>query len=216
MSTPIPERGISMSAPMIRSYMAGLKGCTRRLMKVQPPEGADILLREREKGVADFFNDHTQCLGTCKCPYGAPGDELYFKETFCHLEREGYKPIISYKADDPQPLPAEGWSLPPGVKWKSGRFMPRVDSRFRHIPITGIRVERLGDISEHDAQEEGARLLNMPDTGFGWTHDALSADRFETARHSFEWLWTQIHGPDSWDLDKMKFVWVISFPKHKN
>lgn len=69
----------------------------------------------------------------------------------------------------------------------------------RAIPleITGVRVERLQDISEADARAEGApRAVN--DIGDGY-------------RAGFAFIWRAIKGGDSWASNPL--VWVIEFKR---
>jgi hypothetical protein len=106
------------------------------------------------------------------CQYGKPGDRLWVRETFCYHD---YLARYLYKADGVT-----------GVKWKPSIFMPRIASRIM-LEITGIRVERLQDISEEDAIAEG------------WPK---SSDWYRS-------LWESINGQGSWVLNP--WVWVIEF-----
>lgn len=71
--------------------------------------------------------------------------------------------------------------------------MPRTASRIT-LEITGVRVERLQDISEADSRAEGAV----------W-------EQGQTAVNVFETLWETINGPGSWDSNP--WVWVLCFKR---
>lgn len=90
--------------------------------------------------------------------------------------------------------------------------MPRSHSRIT-LEITGVRVERVQDISEEDAKAEGvvSKPINDPmfkpeavefQSPLGWC---------STAKTAFEHLWGSINGPDSWAANP--WVWVVSFKK---
>ena len=75
--------------------------------------------------------------------------------------------------------------------------MPRWASRI-NLEITGIRVERLQEISEADAKAEGA------------TPAIVGADLDHLKyRAGYQTLWEQINGPGSWAANP--WVWVIEF-----
>ena len=84
-------------------------------------------------------------------------------------------------------------------KWKPSIFMPRKLSRIT-LEITGVRVERLLDISEGDAKAEGCE-----------PSDFRKADQSTPYRNEYQDLWDSINGKGSWA--KNPFVWVISFRK---
>lgn len=71
--------------------------------------------------------------------------------------------------------------------------MPRWASRIT-LEVVNVRVERLQDISEADAEAEG------------WTGPILG--RY-TAYHWYWELWESINGKGSWDANP--WVWVIEF-----
>lgn len=89
--------------------------------------------------------------------------------------------------------PTEGdWTRP-----RPSIHMPRWASRIL-LEITAVRVERLQDISETDAEAEG--IQEIVDAGVD--HDG-------TPRDAYRALWEQINGADSWSANP--WVWVVEF-----
>jgi hypothetical protein len=86
-------------------------------------------------------------------------------------------------------------------RYRHARFMPRWASRIT-LEITNVRVERLQDISEADAQAEGCRGPVSKETM--WETGLVPSEAFER-------LWTQINGLDSWAANP--WVWVIEFKR---
>lgn len=96
-------------------------------------------------------------------------------------------------------------------------FMPRWASRIT-LEITGVRVERLQDISEADALAEGVESWRA-----GWDEKTAvemflqgTRARIETheggiAKRLYMLLWESINGPGSWDANP--WVWVIEFKR---
>lgn len=168
------------SAPMVRAILASTKTQTRRVAKeFAGRDDLDAILRSypRQNG----------------CPYGQPGDRLWVRETFSgpHF-RTGEPPSLWHNFDElhywADGNPADGdWTRPiPSI------HMPRWASRIT-LEITGVRVERLHDISEADAASEGIPPNGPPPT---------------VGYHA---LWEQIHGPNSWDVNP--WVWVVDFKR---
>lgn len=174
----VKERPIIFSGEMVRAILDGRKTMTRRIVK----------------GRSGSWN-------VMECPYGQPGDFLWVRETFgTKIHHVTTTDTLVFKADHDEFHPANV------LRWRSPIHMPRWASRLT-LEITGIRVERLQDISEGDAKAEGV---------FSWW-EGLSQETKEKIYEGalgpvvFKLLWNSIHGEGSWDLNP--WVWVIQFRK---
>lgn len=99
----------------------------------------------------------------------------------------------------------EGW-------WKrNSLFMPKKAARI-WLECTGVRCERLQDITEADAIAEGIGLIDS-----GLFNDIRFVDYLDPKSNwrqpitSFQSLWAKINGIDAWDLNP--WVFVYSFKK---
>lgn len=164
--------------------------------------------------------DAHEFFSTC-CPFGAVGDRIWVRETWGvvshELDEDGR--IQPWNPDRPataiQEMPfgngyysghaiyaADGdftWGDDDGYEdgrscWKPSIHMPRAASRIL-LEITGVRVERLNDISEEDAKAEGAP-----------TECCVIGDKHFLG---FRSLWKSIYGEESWKANP--WVWCISF-----
>lgn len=201
------ERGILFNGDMVRAVLDGRKTKIRRIIKPQP-----IWVAEPN---VPFNTSDADPKGIINCPFGVVGDRLWVRETFAleHRVNYGQKPPFDdgrpikydeytwmqphYRATDPTPELDYEDGDGPKVKWTPSARMPRWASRI-NLEITGVRVERLQDISEEDAKAEGSDPLLVPPDGGSMPHvEGFCAD------------WELIYGAGSWD--KNPFVWVIEF-----
>jgi len=126
-----------------------------------------------------------------KCPYGQPGDRLWVREAF--LVGRGGLPC--YRADGVAPNVDD--------KWKPSIHMPRAYSRIT-LEVTGVRVERVLEISPQDAWAEG---IDLPAY-------APVSQSLPSPVDVFSALWDSINGKKpgrSWADNP--YVWVVEF-KH--
>ena len=226
------ERPILFSAPMVRALLDGNKTQTRRIVKPGKWES-----ESPEYGVS-FGN----------CPYGQPGDRLWVREAF--VQGWPLDPVtdrlLQFDADGNE-LPKKTWyratdditwsdddGCETNVPWKPSIHMPRVASRIT-LEVTGVRVERLQDISEADAIAEGCKAKPFPGP---WWQGYLRMDDGElihqqavgeappdwmvephrmrshtdldrSAADAYRALWDQINDSGSWDANP--WVWVVEF-----
>lgn len=86
------------------------------------------------------------------------------------------------------------------IKWTPSIYMRRHDSRIL-LDVVDVRVERLNDISEEDAQAEGV------DPSPGWPVDG----KYQYVE-GFRDLWDRINGKRApWDSNP--YVWVVTFKR---
>ena len=87
------ERPILFSAPMILALRSGAKTQTRRIMKVQPHAGAEVVCDDYCPIVIDKHGEEQpgpEVFGAwwsngehgVRCPHGAPGDQLWVREAW--------------------------------------------------------------------------------------------------------------------------------------
>jgi len=211
------ERPILFSAPMVRAILAGSKTQTRRIVKM--PASWDCFVcadwgngwwpYKSDDGENPSFDNNEVPLN---CPYGIVGDHLWVRETWSS-DFSGHYPFdrVWYAADDDRKHDIERRDGVRGIyspesakhipfKWHPSIHMPRAASRI-DLEVAGVRVERLQDISEEDAQAEGCLPLFIDGQG------VLGAQPFY--RYGFEKLWQSINGAESWDANP--WVWVVEF-----
>lgn len=205
------ERPILMSSPMVRAILAGTKTQTRRVVQI-PRRGAFVVLDHGEGwwpyqsdcGESALCNDGNE--HPMGCPYGMPGDRLWVRETCIIADKdfpdfrdpswpkdnEGVPRVVQYLATTPDRTHAADYGY---TKATPSIHMPRWASRIT-LEVTGVRVERLQDISEDDACAEGM--------GSRITRDCKVP--------KFARLWDEINGKRApWASNP--WVWVVSFQR---
>ena len=246
------ERGILFSAPMVRALLAGRKSVTRRIIKPQPVEPAARPLRHAAKHPGSYFDaycsekktpknprgmsnewcwwtadDRPDPLTTIRCPYGAPGQILWCRETWQAWRR------TSYEYDEHEALTREArsgarWAewieqngKPDAIEyratskslgpWTPAIHMPRWASRLT-LEIVSVRVERLHAITEEDARAEGIDTLDgeLDDAAICRAAKVLGCC-IEDRRASYGALWAEINGEASLIANPM--CWAISFKR---
>jgi len=204
------ERPILFSAPMVRAILDSTKTQTRRVLRPQPPGSTTDVMTwhhpDDERKGAHFWSwgpdpanpgrDYIQPDWAVPCPYGEPGDRLWVRETFSPVPMVWTEGGVDHRSDFAYLATGDIIGC---HKWRPSIHMPRSASRIT-LEITGVRVERLQDISEADALAEGVSAI-------------MDEMRRATPRCDFQALWQSINGPDSWAANP--WVWVIEFKRIK-
>jgi hypothetical protein len=193
------EKPILFSTPMVQAILAGRKTMTRRIVKIQPylfdPHGdAKTWVWKHIAGLRPYLSKEM----VKHCPYGTPGDHLWVRETWAGGEDYG---TIIYKASG-TPLPKHT-----GARWHPSIHMFRRFSRIT-LEVTGVRVERLQEITEDDAWKEGVHELVDKKRPY--------IDKWggTPAKAAFSNLWESINGK-KYPWGSNPFVWVIEFSRIK-
>lgn len=214
---------ILFNMKMVRAILDCRKSCTRRIIKPQPQGYFEV----SEEPLYIYDTDGKQ--GKITPPY-QPGDILYVRETFIQAAAH----IFWYKADD------KPW-MSKDLLWKPSIHMPKEAARI-WLKVTDVRVERLQEITEAQAQAEGIRgyskdgnLYKYAVTDDWWIdfHNKHRKSFFggtwwqdmpRTAKDAFSYLWNStIKKSDltcyGWNANP--WVWVIEFercekPKEEN
>lgn len=99
--------------------------------------------------------------------------------------------------------------FPNGVGWTNKMFV-KADLMPHHIEITGIKVERLQDISDEDCFKEGIYASNSHEIGYGipWVYEfAKSKMAYYTPREAFAALIDKVSGKGVFQSNPYVFVY---------
>jgi len=224
------ERPILFKDEMVLAILEGQKTQTRRVCKHQPYsngiafDGNEFLCNNDylppSAMLMDVFKGGKYLYATSnmegwesECPYGQPGDRLWVREAHWFFKDEpdpitGYFPPpltiedVQYRADR-----GDSFNI-----WRPSIHMPRWASRIT-LEITGVRVEKLQDITEENAKAEGADCLIWNGI-HGTSVDLIDWPLKEVGnphRNGFAVLWESIYGHGSWNANP--WVWVVDFKR---
>lgn len=187
---PAKQKPITFSAPMVKAIIAGAKTQERIVVDPQPDRVIGIDPYWFEGG----FRLYKSAANQLRCAY-SPGDTLWVRESFFAYTQTTYSHTgvsrsnnVRYKAD--------GGILLNGNKWLPPSRMPRWASRVS-LYITGVRVQRIQDISEEDAWAE------CPSDCMG----PLDID----GRLLYRDLWDSTNSRRVHTWESNPWVWVITF-----
>ena len=201
---------IIFSGPMVRAILEGRKTQTRRVIKPQP-----------ELTISDELYKQNMAMMPDLCPYGQVGDRLWARETHYRfgywayqnkLTKSGkqaktFHPVnrnVRYADNPPDRLHAcltlrevterglVEWYKRPAI------FMPRWASRIT-LEITGVKVERIQDISQGDSYAELGKSILAPTRALGGILG------------EFRDLWDSINSKRGYRWDVNPWVWALAF-----
>ena len=191
---------------MVRAILEGRKTVTRRVVKFkagQSPAWSGYI----PDGAVLYGSNN---IPAAKSPY-RPGDILWVRETWSPVNVRPRRYI--YKADVDRGI-GEGVGLP--LCWHPSIHMPREAARI-FLRVTGVRVERLQEITPQQAMAEGQPRCNGSITICGGSASCLSCEgSIGNARQWFLEVWNNTIKPKAraacgWAANP--WVWVISFER---
>ena len=205
----LTEKPILFNTDMVRAILENRKTATRRVVKPQPTPD-ETKPHQVCKNIGDGTCFYFDCpgfdgVGPYKLRYRT-GDVLYVRETWLSYEQDhiidGKK--YAYKADETSE--SDRIRKEYGYKWHPSIHMPKEAARL-FLRVTDVRVERLQEITEEQAESEGLYK--------GWTATERSS-MATTAKQAFMWVWDSTVKPADralygWTANP--WVWVIEFER---
>jgi hypothetical protein len=201
---------------MIRALLAGQKTQTRRLL-TSAPKGdwhcdrvGNRLMWVALPGVPKL---------PCIVPYAA-GDRLYVREAWrtglayqdlAPSDMGGEEPVL-FEADGT----TERWtpgSSEPG-RLRRGMHMPRWASRL-WLAVTDVRVQRLQQCSETDAEAEGCVWDSADGYDVWYVPGAKAARNGATAVECYSILWDSLHAEPTEQWAANPWVVAVTFAVHQ-
>ena len=211
MKTATKEHPILVKGRLVRAILEGRKTQTRRVIRPEPFKPGE---EWSSKTVTQAWNGG---FVDVRCPFGNEGHQLWVRETWCRA----VDPITSklngkahYQADGQEVILDDGDGFSTTNKdgslaspWKPSIQMPRWASRIQLL-VTGIRIQRIREISEEDAFAEGipvdARKEAMTPGGFV---------RADWPQWTFHQLWDSSNKKRGFGWDANPWVWVVEFKR---
>lgn len=176
---------ILFNTEMVRAILDGRKSCTRRICKdaneYTVPDMEFYNADRRTYAVHNFADkEHTEQLSIAErtCPI-CPGDILYVRETWKKAPN-GYYYYEDWQKDD----------IADVTKWHPSIHMPKEAARI-WLKVTDVRVERLQDMTDDDAEAEGcfdytSTALGFPDV---WDSTIKKSDLDRYGWDASPWVW---------------------------
>jgi hypothetical protein len=210
-------RGIIFTGDEVRATLDGRKSQFRRAMRPQPngvpidrsewPNHSRYITRPCPNAWFPFRDEkHVYAL---KPPFGHVGDQLFVKETWCggdsvSTDAGSFDVPVMYRADCNDAYAK--------MRWRSPVHMPQWSSRLT-LEVTGVRVQRVTEITEEDAKAEGARPLLLQDGQHGCWQTCAERDgatmHSRTAIGEFEKSWDSRNPKHPWARNP--WVWALTF-----
>lgn len=200
---------ILFNTEMVQAILDGRKTCTRRVVKTRRKDAYGFYVAKGPDGsftgVYEYDEDERMFENQLIPPY-KPGDILYVRETWGEGYAEG---TYIYKADDKlAELPT--FKKTSKILYHPSIHMPKEAARI-WLKVTNVRVERLQDMTDDDAEAEGAidnrGFIHSPENEY---------DRIYTAREHFIGIWDRTikkSDLDHYGWDANPWVWVIEFER---
>jgi hypothetical protein len=212
----------------VRAILDGRKTQSRRVIK-NAPKGSfwerPHLDDSRWYWVANLETPSIEPRAGLVCPYGIPGGKLWVRETFMETDSDPawdipeqfiLNPHVEnylYRAD--LTCDTKGWG------WQSPLYMPKEASRIT-LEIKDVRVERLQDITNSDALNEGVELgykfafANFPNYTLAYKEwekgSKMSVPPLgPSPKMRYEKLWNSINAKKGFGFDTNPWVWAIEF-----
>lgn len=201
---------ILFNTEKVRAILDGRKTCTRRKISIDIVNNCDM---ETDGTLLAYENCYGDFIEPEKLCQYQPGDVIYVRETWCKSPSR-----YMYRADysDTEKFYRNGKKIE--IKWHPSIHMPKEAARI-WLKVTNVRVERLQNITEDGAWQEGTDCWDdacYADNGWHPTFEDPDSGGNCDIIAGFEKLWNSTikkSDLDRYGWDANPYVWVISFER---
>lgn len=203
------EKPIIFSSEMVRAILDNRKTQTRRVI-TQINKCREFITETKQFVAAqELLNDNPRAAEAYRvfCPYGAPGEKLWVRET-CKYGGFILGMLVSYLATKTDIQEVMNVGKPNGWetfrekyshRWCPSIFMPRWASRII-LEIVSVRVQRVQDITDDDAEAES----------FLYFGETLTEP---TPREKFREYWDKLNAKRGYIWIANPWVWAVEFKR---
>lgn len=206
---------ILFNTEMVRAILDGRKTVTRRCVKPKSKNACGFFVITRKSdgafmGVYDY-DENEMMFESPQTQPAYVGDILYVRETWCddrqftHDDTQGR---YFYKASESDDFTS---------KWHPSIHMPKEAARI-WLKVKDVRVERIKDMTDKDALNEGAQGVKCDHAGLGayGCTDCMNTGWLEPPILEFMGIWDSTikkSDIDCYGWDANPWVWVIEFER---
>lgn len=227
---------ILFNTEMVQAILEGRKTTTRRIVKPKSKNAYGFYVTTKKDGTFTGVYDYDENENMFETPQTQPayvGDILWVRETWniCNMDIENNAITFIYKADKSEEESAVTVSVSDELyekydlsmaennpEWRPSIFMPREATRI-FLEVTGVRVERLQDITDEGCLKEGIHQYTKDNKLFKYSSGENRYAWKNMPREpkiAFADLWNSTVNKK--DIDKYCFkanpyVWVIEFQR---
>lgn len=218
---------ILFNTEMVRAILDGRKTVTRRVMKPQPLyyTGRRYLFADE-----DCQKKWEDCDNIIETYQYQPGDILYVRETWAFIpciECTGsdccYKTPSYYEDKEVESIGCyiyrsgfPEYADSKRITWRPSIHMPKEAARI-WLKVTDVRVERLMNMTEQQAEAEGIHFDDCP-AGYTWKSETDIHNCYTNPVAAMAALWNKTltkEQKDRFGWDANPWVWVIEFERCK-
>lgn len=214
---------ILFNTEMVRAILDGNKTVTRRAIKLDLGLAGTDKLDSSYLYIPDEYGDYHDAKDLCRYQ---KGDCIYVRETFRYVSigevtYEGEciweEDVVQFKASEEEFDEKYRGYIGEYEKWRPSIHMPKELARI-FLKVSDVRVERLQDVTEEQAEKEGAETEEFLEY-MDWADSVAPVDvpcTFPTVRDNFAKIWDSTVSKkdfDKYDWESNPFVWVIEFER---